>query len=491
MQSLLVDASTQRARSTDLAPLGVSRRQALKAAGCGFGFLASAALANRQAEAAVPNPLAAKMPHFAPRAKRVIFLFMQGGPSQVDTFDHKPLLAERDGQMERFDDARVLAKTKKIIEHRIFTSPWKFRRYGECGQAVSELFPHIAERVDDLCFLKGMHTDGVAHGPSTLFLHTGSINLVRPSVGSWVLYGLGSESENLPGFVTLQPSMANGGPRNYSNAFLPTVYQGTPVGRAGVSATEAKIRNLSNPHLSEGQQREQFALLRELHAHQAAEAAENRQFEAVLQSYELAWRMQQHAPDILDLSEEPAHVQAMYGIGQKGTDDFGRQCLMARRLAEAGVRYIQVNYGDNTNNPRWDQHSNLERHAEHAFNTDQPVAGLLADLKQRGLLEDTLVWWGGEFGRTPYAQTNGTGRDHNPYGFTSFLAGGGVKPGFSYGETDEFGHHAVQGKVHMHDWHATLLHLLGLDHEKLTFMHNGRPFRLTDVHGEIVREILA
>jgi hypothetical protein len=336
-----------------------------------------------------------------------------------------------------------------------------------------------------------MHTDGVAHGPATLFLHTGSINLIRPSVGSWVLYGLGSENENLPGFVTIAPSMGNGGPRNYNNAFLPTVYQGTAIGRAGDGAAAPEIRNLRNPLIEEHDQAVQFDALRKINAMQLAQRSGDGELEAVIRSYELAWRMQRSVPDILDLSSEPMHVQRMYGIGQKATDGFGRQCLMARRLCEAGVRYIQVNYGDNSNNPRWDQHSNLELHAKHALNTDQPVAGLIADLKQRGLLEDTLVWWGGEFGRTPYAQTNGTGRDHNPYGFTMFLAGGGVKHGFSYGETDEFGHHAVAGKVHMHDWHATLLHLLGLDHEKLTFMRNGRPFRLTDVHGEVVTDILA
>jgi hypothetical protein len=421
----------------------------------------------------------------------VIFLFMQGGPSQVDTFDYKRLLAEQDGEMRTFDDARVLAKTKQVTKHRVFKSPWKFKRYGECGQHVSELFPQIARHVDDLCFLKGMHTDGVAHGPATLFLHTGSINLVRPSVGSWVLYGLGSENENLPGFVTIGPSMGNGGPRNFSNAFLPAVYQGTAIGRAGAGASDAKIRNLRNRFLSPADQSYQFDALRRINALQLARRPGDQELEAVISSYELAWRMQHRVPDILDLSSEPAHIQQMYGIGQKATDDFGRQCLMARRLSEAGVRYIQVNYGDNTNNPRWDQHSNLERHADHALATDQPVAGLLADLKQRGLLEDTLVWWGGEFGRTPYAQTNGTGRDHNPYGFTMFLAGGGVKRGLSYGETDEYGHHAVADKVHMHDWHATLLHLLGLDQERLTFLHNGRPFRLTDVHGEVVTEILA
>ena len=448
-------------------------------------------MAHRDASAASGNPLAPKPVHFPARAKRVIFLFMQGGPSHVDTFDYKPLLEKHDGENRTFDDARVLAKTKTITKHRVFKSPWKFKQYGECGQHVSELFPNIARHVDDLCFLKGMHTDGVAHGPATLFLHTGSINFVRPSVGSWVQYGLGSESENLPGFVTLQPSMGNGGPRNFGNAFLPAVYQGTPVGRAGVSATDAQIRNLTNPKLKSDEQLRQFEALRKINAIQRQSRAGDTEMDAMINSYELAWRMQRSVPDILDLSEESEHVQRMYGIGEKETDDFGRQCLMARRLSEAGVRYIQVNYGDNTNNPRWDQHSNLGKHADHAMKVDKPIAGLLADLKQRGLLEDTLVWWGGEFGRTPYAQANGTGRDHNPYGFTSFVAGGGVKAGFSYGETDEFGHHAIQDKIHMHDWHATLLHLLGLDHEKLTFKYSGREFRLTDVHGEVIKDIFA
>lgn len=448
-------------------------------------------MAQREVSAASQNPLAAKPAHFPARAKRVIFVFMQGGPSHVDTFDYKPLLEKHDGEERAFDDARVLAKTKTITKHRVFKSPWKFKQYGECGQHVSELFPNIAQHVDDLCFLKGMHTDGVAHGPATLFLHTGSINFVRPSVGSWVQYGLGSESENLPGFVTLQPSMGNGGPRNFGNAFLPAVYQGTPVGRAGVSATEAQIRNLTNPKLKSDVQMRQFEALRKINAIQKNSHVGDTEMDAMINSYELAWRMQRSVPDILDLSSESEHVQKMYGIGEKETDDFGRQCLMARRLSEAGVRYIQVNYGDNTNNPRWDQHSNLEKHADHAMRVDKPIAGLLADLKQRGLLEDTLVWWGGEFGRTPYAQANGTGRDHNPYGFTSFVAGGGVKAGFSYGETDEFGHHAIQDKIHMHDWHATLLHLLGLDHEKLTFKYSGREFRLTDVHGEVIKDIFA
>ncbi len=471
-----------------------NRRQLLQSLSCGFGYLAATALANEAKASETPkaslNPIGVRTPHFPAKVKRVIFVFMQGGPSHVDTFDYKPILEKRDGELEKFDDARVLAKQKEIIKHRIFQSPWKFKQHGECGQHVSELFPKIAERVDDLCFLKGMHTNGVAHGPATLFLHTGSINLVRPSLGSWVLYGLGSENENLPGFVTLQPSMGNGGPRNFNNAFLPAIYQGTAIGRAGGRSVDTQIKNLSNPKWNRQQQELQLETLRKLNAKQIIRHSNNKEFDAVINSYDLAWRMQNSAPDILDISKEPEHIHQMYGIGQKATDDFGRQCLMARRLCEAGVRFVQVNYGDNSNNPRWDQHSNLEKHAEHALNTDQPVAALIQDLKQRGLLEETLIWWGGEFGRTPYAQANGTGRDHNPDGFTIFLAGGGVKSGFSHGQTDEFGHHAIQDKVHMHDWHATLLHLMGLHHEQLTFPHDGRDFRLTDVHGEIVREIL-
>ena len=279
--------------------------------------------------------------------------------------------------------------------------------------------------------------------------------------------------------------------RNYGNAFLPPVYQGTALGRAGSPASEATIRNLSNPLLSPSEQKRQFELLRELNAEQKKAAPGDQELDAVISSYELAWRMQHNAPGVLDLSKESPATLALYGIGDKATDNFGRQCLMARRLCEAGVRYVQVTYGDNTANPAWDQHSNLAKHADHAVAVDKPVAGLLADLKQRGLLDDTLVWWGGEFGRTPYAEKNGTGRDHNPGGFTVWLAGGGVKPGFAYGATDEFGHLAVENKVHMHDLHATILHLLGLDHEKLTYRFDGRNFRLTDVHGRIVKEIIA
>ena len=313
---------------------------------------------------------------------------------------------------------------------------------------------------------------------------------VRRSVRG-LLYGLGTENENLPGFVSIAPSAGNGGARNYGSAFLPAVYQGTPLGKAGAPAAQATIRNLTNSSLSAKAQRREFDLLRELNAEQLKKAPGDSELEAIISSYELAWRMQSHAPHVLDLADESRETLSLYGIGEPATDNFGRQCLMARRLSESGVRFIQVTYGDNTANPAWDQHSNLPKHADHARAVDRPVAGLLADLKRRGLLEDTLVWWGSEFGRTPYAEKNGTGRDHNPGGFTVWLAGAGVKPGFAFGATDELGHEAVADKVHMHDLHATILHLLGLDHEKLTYRYAGRPFRLTDVSGTVIRDILA
>lgn len=310
-------------------------------------------------------------------------------------------------------------------------------------------------------------------------------------MGSWVTYGLGTENENLPGFITIAPSAGNGGTRNYGAAFLPAAYQGTAIGKAGQPAREASIRNLTNRELSRDTQRRQLDLLAEINEQQRQRHADDSEVAAVVQSYELAWRMQNDAPDLLDLSQETATTLKSYGIGDAATDNFGRQCLLARRFCEAGVRYVQVTYGDNTANPAWDQHSNLPKHAEHARACDRPVAALLADLKQRGLLEDTLVWFGGEFGRTPYAEKNGTGRDHNPNGFTMWLAGGGVKSGLAYGSTDEFGHQAVENKVHMHDLQATILHLLGLDHEQLTYRYSGRNFRLTDVAGRVVPELLA
>lgn len=472
----------------DSCPNTPTRRRMLQDLACGFGSLA---LAGMLGERTLANPLAPQLTHFAPRAKRVIFLFMAGGVSQVDSFDYKPLLEREDGEMRQFNDARSLARTGVGANSRIMKSLWKFEQRGQCGKWTSALFPEMSRRVDDLCFLHGMHTEGVAHGPATLFLHTGATNLVRPSMGSWVTYGLGTETENLPGFVVLSPSMGNGGPRNFGNAFLPAVFQGTAIGRAGVPAKDSKIRHLLNPQRTPAAQSAQFDLVQALNREQASQRPDDSELEAVIDSYELAFRMQRHAPNALDLTSETPATLDLYGIGAKETDDYGRRCLTARRLAEAGVRYIQVNYTDNSNNPPWDQHSNMPKHAEHARAVDKPIAGLLIDLKQRGLLDDTLVWWGGEFGRNPFAQDNGTGRDHNPNGFTAWLAGGGVKSGFSYGATDEFGHLAVENKVHMHDLHATILHLLGLDHRKLTYQYAGRNFRLTDVAGEVVHDIFA
>ena len=470
-----------------------SRRSALQSLACGFGYMALAGMSTQSmqsAQASAINPLAARKPHHAPKAKRVIFLFMQGGVSHVDSFDYKPELEKQDGKQMPFTDARSFANTgARGTSQRVMKNLWKFQQHGQCGRWGSELFPHINKHVDDLCFIHSLHTEGVAHGPATLFLHCGSTQFIRPSVGSWVSYGLGTENDNLPGFVTIAPSTGNGGPRNFGNAFLPPIYQGTAVGKAGGSVNEMVIRNLGNPKASPTMQRQQFDLLQQLNAEQIKQRPGDGELEAVINSYELAWRMQSQAPDVLDIAKESDATREMYGIGEGATDTFGKQCLMARRLSESGVRYIQVTYGDGSANPKWDQHSNMPAHMTHAKATDKPVAGLLADLKQRGLLEDTIVWWGGEFGRTPYAEKNGTGRDHNPQGFTVWLAGGGFKPGFAYGATDDFGHQGVENKMHMHDLHATILHQLGLNHEALTYRYAGRDFRLTDVYGHFVKEL--
>ena len=470
----------------------ISRREALRNIACGFGYIAAAGMASREAMgSSMADPRSLQVPHIVPRAKRVIFLFMAGGVSQVDSFDYKPLLYKRNGEMLDFTDQRILAKTGMGSNQRVMKPLWEFKQHGENGAWVSELFPHMAKHTDDFSIIRSMATEGVAHGPATLFLHTGSTNLIRPSMGAWVTYGLGTENRNLPGFVSLSPSMSNGGPRNYGNAFLPAAYQGTPVGRAGSKASEIRINNLSNAGLSPQRQKRQFDLLQAMNHEQCQSLPGNTELEAVINTYELAWRMQANAPEVMDISNESAATKKLYGIDQEPTDNYGRQCLMARRMAEAGVRFIQVNYSDNSNNPAWDQHNDMPKHKDHAMAVDKPISGLLTDLKQRGLLEDTLVWWGGEFGRTPYAQKNGNGRDHNPTGFTVWLAGGGVRPGLIYGQTDEFGQYAVENRVHMHDLHATIMHLLGLDHERLTFRHEGRNFRLTDVFGNVVHDIIA
>lgn len=470
----------------------IQRRRWLQQSACGFGALAATALLDRTSGSALANPSAEKFSgqnlHHAPKAKRVIFLFMQGGVSQVDSFDYKPLLAKQDGTTFTFNDSRQLAKTGQATPQRVMRSPWKFRQYGESGRMASELFPHMAGHIDDLTLLHGMRTEGVAHGPATLFLHCGATTLVRPSMGSWILYGLGSENENLPGFISIAPSIGNGGPRNYGNAFLPAQFQGTRVGVAG--SDDLEISNLAPPDSDSGLAKQRMELLQRLNRQQADRRnLLDNELEAALDSYEMAWRMQSDGAQWFDLSQETEDTLHLYGIDDPKTASYGRKCLLARRLCEAGVRFIQVNYGDNSANPAWDQHSNIEKHADHALAVDRPIAGLLADLKQRGLLEDTIVWWGSEFGRTPYAQDNGTGRDHNPVGFTVWLAGGGFRPGYSHGQTDEFGFQAIQGKVHMHDLHATLLYHLGLDHLRLTYPFAGREFRLTDVHGRVIHQL--
>ena len=477
-----------------MTPFEFSRREALKKMSCGFGYMALAGLAAQQQVRAQPTGttvLGNPQPHFPPKAKRVIFLFMAGGVSQVDSFDYKPKLIKADGTMLDFADERAINRGEKGANRRVMKPLWEFKQRGQRGLWASELFPEGAKHMDDLCVIRSMHTEGVAHGPATLFLHTGAANFIRPSMGSWVLYGLGSENQNLPGFVSIGPSLGNGGPRNYGNGFLPAIYQGTAMGRAGMPSREMAFRNILSAR-DEGGARGQFDLQQALNAEQLRQKPGDQELEAVLNSYELAWRMQSHAPGVVDLSRETQQTQTMYGINETATDDFGRKCLMARQLSESGVRFVQINYNTNSSsNPAWDQHSDMPKHAVHAKAVDKPIAALLADLKARGLLEDTIVWWGGEFGRTPYAENNGSGRDHNPGGFTMWVAGGGFRAGVAHGSTDEFGHYAVEDKVHMHDLHATILHQLGLNHEHLTFRHDGRDYRLTDVHGEVVKELLA
>jgi hypothetical protein len=463
----------------------ICRRRWLQQSACGFGAVAANALLAQSGMAS--SSLGTLGVHHLPKAKRIIFLFMFGGVSQVDSFDYKPLLAQRDGELLTFHDARQLAKTGKATEQKLLNTPWKFKRYGQSGRWVSELFPGMAEHVDDLCFLHGMHTEGVAHGPATLFLHCGSTNMTRPSMGSWIHYGLGSENENLPGFVSIAP-LGPGGPRRYGAAFLPPKFQGTRL--VSTSTDNFSIDSLTSPNRSVSDVARQVELLQRLNRQQLDRRSHfDAELETALESHELAWRMQQIAPDVLDCSRETEATQRLYGLDDPSTKSFGQKCLLARRLCESGVRFVAVNYGGDGSN--WDQHSDIPKHAEHAKAVDRPISGLLHDLKQRGLLEDTIVWWGGEFGRTPYSEGKGTGRDHNPGGFTVWVAGGGFKQGFAHGETDEFGFRGIQGRVHMHDLHATLLHQLGLDHKRLTYRHAGRDYRLTDVYGNVVHELIA
>jgi hypothetical protein len=464
----------------------VSRRSLLRQAAVGFGSLALASLLaeDSPADQSPANPLAAKLPHFPARARRIIFLFMKGGPSHVDTFDPKPLLTRDSGQPLPFAKPRVqFASTGNLL-----ASPWKFNQHGESGIPVSELFPRVAQHADDLCLIHSVHGTNPAHGGALLKLHTGSDNFVRPSMGSWVSYGLGTENANLPAFVTICPTLAHGGINNWSSAFLPAVYQGTPIGNASVPSDQARVKYIANSRWPREIQRLQLDRLAAMNRDHLAQAGPEPSLEARINSFELAFRMQSELPKIEDLLGESAATHQLYGLDDPVTANFGRMCLMARRFAEEGVRFIQVTHSDSK--VQWDQHSDLKNgHEKNAREVDQPIAGLLADLKARGLLEDTLVWWGGEFGRTPVVEGN-NGRDHNPEGFTMWLAGGGVRGGLRYGSTDDYGYYAAENKVHIHDLHATILHLLGLDHEQLTYRYAGRDFRLTDVEGTVVKDIL-
>jgi len=453
----------------------ISRRQALQRAACGFGSLAMSAMAFGSTQ---QTPL-----HHVPRAKRVIFLFMHGGPSQVDTFDYKPELQKRDGQRLPFAPAKNLDPSA-TSQAKLLGSPWEFARHGESGLWVSELFPNVAKHVDDLCVIRSMQSKGQSHGQAVCMLHTGADNFVRPSMGAWVSYGLGTENANLPAFVSISPPAGHGGPRNYGSAFLPTAYQGTTVGRSGKLGDKASFRFLDSK-VGDDVQRQKLALLEQMNQEHLART-QHEPIEGVINSMELAFRMQSAAPPVMDIDNEPEHIKSLYGIDEEMTENYGRQCLLARRFVESGVRFVQVSTPYS-----WDQHGNLKAgHEKNCDKVDKPIAGLLADLKQRGLLEDTLVIWGGEFGRTPIVQGS-NGRDHNPQGFTMWMAGGGVKGGLAYGETDEFGYYAVKDKVHMHDFHATLLHLLGINHEQLTYRYAGRDFRLTDVYGHVAHGIFA
>lgn len=464
----------------------ITRRSMLQRSAGGFGYLAlQAMLAREQAEAAVENPLASKLSHFPARAKRIVFLFMKGGPSHVDTFDPKPLLERDHGKPYPFEQPRVqFAKTGKLLK-----SPWRFQPYGQSGLPVSELFPNVAQCVDDLCILRSVHGTNPAHGGALLKLHTGSDTQVRPSMGSWVLYGLGTENENLPGFITLCPTLAHGGVNNWGAAFLPAYCQGTPIGNATVPSDQALVRHIRNEWIPGPLQRKQLDFLTKLNQDHLALSGSDLALEGRINSFELAYRMQSTMPEAQDLRNESKATQHLYGLDHPVTENFGRQCLMARRFLERGVRFVQVTHSDG--DVQWDQHGNLFKgHTKNAAEVDKPIAGFLQDLKSRGLLDDTLVLWGGEFGRTPTAQGD-DGRDHNPHGFTMWLAGGGVKKGFAFGATDDYGYFAQEDKIHVHDLHATILHLLGLNHEKLTHRYAGRDFRLTDVAGHVVKEIIA
>ncbi|QDU95938.1 DUF1501 domain-containing protein [Lignipirellula cremea] len=447
-------------------PSVLNRRHLLQQSAAGFGWVALAGLFAQRSPAAEPkpgNPLAPRPPHFPARAKRVIFLFMEGGPSHLESFDWKP----------------ELARAGESGAHRLLAPAFRFSPQGESGLMISDVFPHLSRQADHLCLLNGMQTNNPGHQQAIVALHTGNENFVRPSVGAWVAYGLGSEGENLPGFITIDPISDKGGAANYGSAFLPATFQGTQLRSASRG-----VPNIRNRRLSESDQRKQLDFVQQANRRLLARDAENPEVEGLIESAELAFRMQSSVPETLDLSRETAATQSLYGLDDPVTAQFGGQCLTARRLLENGVRFIQLT------STGWDHHTVIrESFARRAVAVDKPIAGLLSDLQQRGLLEDTLVVWGGEFGRGAHADNNG-GRGHNSKGFSMWMAGGGVRGGMRYGATDELGREAVTDVMGTHDLHATMLHLLGLDHEQLTFHYSGRDFRLTDTAGEVARKIL-
>jgi len=473
--------------------LALTRREFLGRCGMGMGALSLGALLGGSLHslradetAGFINPLTPRQPHFPGTAKRIIHIFANGGPSHVDTFDPKPALDQYHGQAIPLQ-LRTERKTGAA-----YKSPFKFKKRGQSGIEVSELFDHVAESIDDICVIRSMHADVPNHEPSLLLMNCGEARQVRPAMGSWVTYGLGSENQNLPGFIAMCPG---GYPiqesQNWQSGFLPGVYQGTYINTANTEL-EKLIENIRNHYTSLPEQRAQLDLLQKLNAQHREKRQHDAQLEARIQSFELAYRMQMDASDAFDIGQEPEHIRKMYGEGTQA-----RQLLIARRLLEKGVRFVQVWHG--AGQP-WDNHDDIEvNHRRLAKECDQPIGALLKDLKQRGMLKDTLVIWGGEFGRTPTVElpTPGSnagkinGRDHNHYGFSMWMAGGGVKGGHVHGATDEFGFAAAENKVHVHDLHATILQLLGFDHEKLTFRTAGRDFRLTDVHGHVVKEIIA
>ncbi len=462
----------------------MTRRDLLRTMGTGFGMAGLAQVlsaANVPSLSATADPLAPRAPQFSAKAKHVIFLFLNGGPSQVDTFDPKPMLTKLSGQPMPAGNLKTERKTGNLLK-----SPFSFQKHGQSGLEVSEIFSKLGACADDLCVIRSMHTDRPNHEPSLLLMNTGDKMPGRPSMGSWVTYGLGSENQNLPGYLVLCPGTPIVGPQLWTSSFLPAVYQGTYIPN-NEHKPEQLISYIKNKDLTLDDQRRQLNLMSKLNQLEMGRTGEDPQLEASIQSAEIAYRMQTEAPDVFDISKEPEAIRARYGDG-----NFGRGCLMARRLVERGVRMVQVYYGDGQ---PWDNHDDIQIHRKLAAEADGPIAALLQDLKASGLLKETLVIIGGEFGRTPVVEVSGlvkvqNGRDHNSHGFSMVLAGGGVKGGITYGATDDFGFKAVEDPVHPHDLHATALHLLGFDHTKLTYRYSGRDFRLTDVAGEVIQKIL-